>query len=365
VPSDTLAGRTVNRVLPIFIDGTDAVIYLRRGVLAPQTTYVVSIDAGVFVNAAGQPVGAAGDWTFTTLPAPSASGTLRVDRENGPFCTIQGALDAIPNDNTARVRVDVQPGSYHEMLYLTGKRNVTLRGADAATTSISYPNNERLNPGTAGRAMVTALNADGLILEDLTLFNSTPQGGSQAEALRVRGDRVILRRSRFLSRQDTLLLDGRVYVADAYVEGNVDFVWGYGSAYFERSEIKVVARSGVIVQARNDDAGRGYFFVDSRLTSNPGLTNTAFARIDVSEYPNSEVALVDCQVGPHISPEGWTVTGDADTSGLRFLEYRSTDLSGAPLDVSRRHPASRQLDATEAEALRDRASVLGGWDPEQ
>jgi hypothetical protein len=70
-------------------------------------------------------------------------------------------------------------------------------------------------------------------------------------------------------------------------------------------------------------------------------------------------------VGPHISPEGWTVTGDADTSGLRFLEYRSTDLSGALLNVSRRHPASRQLDATQAAALRDRANVLGGWDPEQ
>jgi pectinesterase len=154
-------------------------------------------------------------------------------------------------------------------------------------------------------------------------------------------------------------------VADAYVEGNVDFVWGYGTAYFERSEIKVVARSGVIAQARNDNTQRGYFFVDSRLTSDPGLTNTTFARIDVSEYPSSEVALVDCQVGPHISPEGWTVTGDADTSGLRFLEYRSTDLSGALLNVSRRHPASRQLDANQAAALRDRANVLGGWDPEQ
>ena len=363
VPGDTLAGRPVNRVLPIFIDGTDALIYLRRGVLAPETSYVVSVDPGVFVNTAGQPVGAAADWTFTTGPAPGASDTLRVARENGAFCTIQGALDAIPSNNTARVSVDIQPGTYHEMLYLTGKRNVTLRGADAATTTISYPNNERLNPGTAARAMVTALNADGFIIEDLTLENSTPQGGGQAEAVRVRGERVILRRSRFLSRQDTLLLDGLVYVADVYVEGNVDFVWGYGTAYFERSEIKVVARSGVIVQARNDSTQRGYFFVDSRLTSDPGLTNTTFARIDVSEYPNSEVALVDCQVGPHISPEGWTVTGDADTSGLRFLEYRSTDPSGVLLDVSRRHPASRQLDSAQAAALRDRTNVLGGWDP--
>jgi pectin methylesterase-like acyl-CoA thioesterase len=247
---------------------------------------------------------------------------------------------------------------------VTGKRGVTLRGADAASTVISYPNNEQLNPGTAQRAMVTALSSDDLVIERLTLQNTTPQGGSQAEALRVRGNRVILRDSRFLSLQDTLLLDGLVYVADSYVEGNVDFVWGYGTAYFERSEIKVVGRPGVIVQARNDQNGRGYFFVDSRLTSDPGLGNTTLARIDASEYPDSEVAFVNCQMGSHITAQGWTVTGDTAGPNLRFLEFQSTDLSGQLLNVSQRHPASRQLSANEAAALRDKPSVLGGWDPD-
>jgi len=367
-PPDTLAGRQVNRVLPIFIDGADAVIYPRRAALQPDTRYEVSVDPGVFVDAEGNPVGDTGTarWSFRTGAAPEvdAANGLRVDREAGPFCTIQSALDAIGAGSAGRVEIDVAAGTYHELLYANGKRNVTLRGADAASTVISYPNNDRLNPGTAARAMVTALNADGLIVEGLTLHNTTPQGGSQAEALRVSGDRVILRRSRFLSLQDTLLLDGLVYVADAYVEGNVDFVWGYGTAYFERSEIKVVGRPGVIVQSRNDAAGRGYFFVDSRLTSDPGLGGTTLARIDASLYPDSEVVFIDCQLGAHITPQGWTVTGDTATAALRFLEFRSTDLSGQLLDVSQRHPASRQLDADEAAELRDKASLLGGWDPE-
>jgi len=365
-PPDTLAGRSVNRVLPIFIDGNDAVIYLRRGALAPDTSYDVSIEAGVFVDAEGRSIGdtSAAGWSFRTGAAPSsAGGSVRVAREGGDVCTIQGAFDAIPGGDRGRVEIVVQPGAYHELLYLSGKREVTLRGTDAATTVISYPNNERLNPGTASRAMVTALNADDLIIEGLTLHNTTPQGGGQAETLRVSGERVTLRDSRFLSLQDTLLLDGTVYVADSLVEGNVDFVWGYGSAYFERSEIKVVGRPGVIVQARNGADSHGYVFVDSRLTSDPNLGGTTLARIDASVYPNSEVAYIDCQLGPHITAEGWTVTGDAPTTGLRFLEFGSTDLSGRRLDVSQRHPASRQLDAVEASAFRDRASVLGGWDP--
>ena len=81
-------------------------------------------------------------------------------------------------------------------------------------------------------------------------------------------------------------------------------------------------------------------------------------------YPSSEVAFIDCQLGSHITPEGWTVTGDTAAPALRFLEFRSTDASGQLLNVSQRHPASRQLDAEEAAELRDKASVLGGWDPE-
>jgi len=365
---DTLAGRQINRVLPIFIDGSEVLIYPRRAALAPETSYEIAIDPGVFVDGEGNAVGdtQTASWSFRTGSPPSvdAARGLHVDREDGPFCTIQAALDTLSAGNGPRVSIDLAAGTYHELLYANGKRNVTLRGAGATSTIVSYPNNERLNPGTAARAMVTALNADGLIIEDLTLHDTTPQGGGQAEALRVSGDRVILRRSRFLSLQDTLLLDGLVYVADAYVEGNVDFVWGYGTAYFERSEIKVVGRPGVIVQSRNDAGGRGYFFVDCRLTSDAGLGGTTLARIDASEYPSSEVAFVDCQLGPHITPQGWTVTGDTAAPALRFLEFRSTDLSGRLLNVSQRHPASRQLDDPAAAELRDKPSVLGGWDPD-
>lgn len=58
------------------------------------------------------------------------------------------------------------------------------------------------------------------------------------------------------------------------------------------------------------------------------------------------------------------MTGDTTAPALRFPEFPSTDLSGQLLNVSQRHPASRQLDADEAAELRDTAGVLGGSDRE-
>jgi hypothetical protein len=121
----------------------------------------------------------------------------------------------------------------------------------------------------------------------------------------------------------------------------------------------------VIVQARNAVGAPGYVFVDSRLTSDAGLTGSTLARIDATAYPGSHVAFINCQMGPHISPAGWTITpaGTTATGALRFWEYESTDLLGQPLNVSQRDPASRQISAAEAASMRNRAEVLGGWDP--
>jgi pectin methylesterase-like acyl-CoA thioesterase len=160
------------------------------------------------------------------------------------------------------------------------------------------------------------------------------------------------------------LLSGRVYVVDSYIEGNVDFIWGKGVAYFERSEIRTVGRAGYLVQSRNPASQYGYVFVDSKLSAEPGISGAFLARIDANEYPGSNVAFVNCQMGPHVTPEGWLVTpvGVRATSDLRFWEYSSVGFDGRAVDTSLRAPASRQLSEDQARALRDRVAVLG-WDP--
>jgi pectin methylesterase-like acyl-CoA thioesterase len=186
----------------------------------------------------------------------------------------------------------------------------------------------------------------------------------QAEALRVRSDRCVLRNDDFHSFQDTLLLSGSVYATNCYVEGDVDFIWGQGSVFFDQCEIKAV-HNGYYVQARNPAERPGYVFFRCKLTAAPGVSKCLLARIDADRFPWSQAAFINCQMGAQVPPAGWEARG-TNVSHLRFGEFHSTDAQGKAVDVSRRHPASRQLTEAEAVELSDPAKVLSyhhPWNP--
>jgi pectin methylesterase-like acyl-CoA thioesterase len=360
--TDTIGGKTYNLLRPVFVDGRQAVAYFHQHRLQPNTQYYVTVDASVFSASGFAGVTSTTAWRFTTGPAPTSGSSLSVQAKGGgTHCMVQGALDTIPASNTSAVTVTIGAGIYHEIVYMTGKRNVTLRGADRAGTVITYANNDMLNAGTSGRPMMFITGSNGFVMENLTLHNTTPQGGSQAEALRSNSDQTILRRVNLRSLQDTLLSNERLYVSNSLIEGNVDYIWGGGPTYFDTCEIKTVGRAGYLVQSRNG-TGYGYVFVDSRLTSDSGITGDILARIDASTYPSSHVAFINCEMGPHIAAAGWTVTGTASSS-LRFWEYQSKTPSGAAVNTSSRSSASRQISASEAATMRDKTVILGGWNP--
>jgi pectin methylesterase-like acyl-CoA thioesterase len=373
----TIGGRPFHTVRPVFIEGSDAVVYFHGGALSPRESYFVTVDAGVFLNERGASLGQLSSpegFRFSTRArAPARPDALRVALDgSGDFCTVQGAIDFVPEQNQSPVTITLANGIYHEIVLISNKSGLTLRGEDRKRTQIAYANNDNLQRrlGARFRALVHVENSDNLKLENLTLHNLTSQqppsgAGYQAEALRVEGSHgVVLQNSEFISRQDTLLLSGHVYVVDSRIEGDVDFVWGKGVAYFERTELHTAGRPGYVVQSRNPPGEYGYVFVDSRFTAEPSLSGTFLARIDINEYPGSQVAFVNCKFGSHIAPAGFLVTPVSAqvTPELRFWEYQSTDLDGQPLNVGARSPASRQLLEEEARALRDRAKILG-WDP--
>ena len=286
---------------------------------------------------------------------------------SGDFTTVQAAVDAAPTDSAGRTTILIRPGTYAELVVVPReKKNLTLRGADRHATIIAATNNAVLNPR---RRELFSAEADGFVLENLTLHNTTPKGGKQAETIRVRADRVVLRQCDFKSFQDTLRLDGRVYVRDCYVEGDVDYVWGGGTVYFDRCTFHSL-NNGYLVQSRNGADALGYVFVDCKLTAPPGVERTVLARIEPVRFPHSHVAFVNCALGPHIPPVGWQLdlAPGAERPGpatqLRFEEFQSTDLAGRPLDVGARLPAARQLSAAAAARLRDVGAVFGGWSPD-
>ena len=282
----------------------------------------------------------------------------------GPFCSVQGAIDALPAGNTSAATITIAAGIYHEIVHFASKNNVTLLGEDRNATILEGTNNNDMNPTTSTRSLVGVDSSSGLVVDTITIQNLTPLGGSQAEALRLQScDKCVLRNTNVTSFQDTLLWSGRLYAESCTIAGSVDFIWGTGAAYFNKMQIEDRRASRVNVQARNPASTYGYVFVDSNLTADPGITGQGLGRIDDSMYPASHVAYVNCTMGKHISPAGWTITGGASTSQLRFWEYQSVDPTGAAIDVSQRAAGSTQISATVAQSMRDSDRGARGWQP--
>jgi hypothetical protein len=286
---------------------------------------------------------------------------------SGDFNTVQGAIDFVPNGNTQRVTITVKRGLYNELNFVGAtKPFITLHGEDRTQTVLTYPNNSNFNGSVNGfNRVMFATAANDFTIENLTLRNTTPRGGSQAEAFGVNNaQRVIVSRCNIYSLQDTMLLNGLVFVTDCYVEGDVDFMWGNGTAYFQRCELRAV-NTGYYTQIRNTQTTKGNVYVDCRLTAPAGVTGVYLGRIDptAGQFPYSQVVWINCAMGPHILPEGWLLNNATTAPSVQFWEYRSTDLLGVPLDVSKRIKDSKQIDDATAAQYRDPAFVLNGWNP--
>ena len=366
--TNNFGGKTL-RYEPFEVAGNVVSVELHSHTLNPNEAYHVNIEPGVFKGTngdefAGFTNGSA--WTFSTRAAPSRGLTKLVVAADGTgdFCTPQGAVDYVPDDNHLPVEILVRKGVYYGIVnVMADKADIHFIGEDRKGTIIAGRNNDRLNSGRIGRALVS-VDAGDFTLENITLHNLTPYRGSQAESLRVNADRCILKNADFCSFQDTLLLSGRVYATNCYVEGDVDFIWGQGTVFFDQCEIKAV-HNGYYLQTRNPADRIGYVFNNCKLTAAEGVARCVLARSDLGRFPYSQVAFINCQMGPQVPPEGWEARG-ADSSHLQFVEFHSTDAQGNLLDVSKRLPASRQLTEAEAAGLSDPAKVFArhdDWNP--
>src|SRR5438874_1791212 len=376
---------------PIIIAGNTAWIQLHHALSYGQT-YAVSVDPGVLDDGAGFSGIAADGWRFTTKPAPPSSGSARLDVAvdgSGDFCTVQGAIDFVPTGNTRPVVIDVHKGTYREINYVPpSKPFITVRGEDRDATVIEYANNDRFNvapvsnsnnqciqrrlPGTPDLynfwRSLFGVEATDFTLENITLRNTTPFGGTQAEAFRGNNDRIVLNRVNLTSFQDTLRLQRSGFVTNSYLEGDVDFTWGTGAVFFQKSELKSL-HAAYDSMVRNDQSIHANVYVGNRLTRNPGVPDNSvyLSRIEPLRFPYSEAVFVKNAMDAHIRAVGWQLNPSGTTCdqapNIHFWEFRSTDLTGALIDTGQRLPCSRQLIDADAGPLSDPAFVLDGWVP--
>jgi pectin methylesterase-like acyl-CoA thioesterase len=374
------------KTYPVMVSGNTATVYPHLGVLTTNQSYYVLVDAGVFTNASLGAFAGISDrtlWTFSTKPAnPPANATNFVVAADGSgdFCTVQGAIDSLPDNNVTARTIFIRNGTYREINRITSKHNLKFRGENRKQTVIAYANNANFN-SVSGTRYMFVVSANDIVFENLTLTNATPKGGSQAETIYVNGLRCILNNLDLCSYQDTFLCNGsgnQTYIYKSLVQGDTDFIWGSGTAMFVNSEIRAL-NAGHNCQMRTDISHYGAVFVDCQLTKVSGGTFTThnLGRLSSSSGDpgtNGNAAYINCRMDTHISAAGWFENG-WPTGNLRWWEYQSLNLAGtAPINTNSRAAYSKQLSTAEATPLRNPAIVFGtisggvanggGWIPQ-
>jgi pectin methylesterase-like acyl-CoA thioesterase len=275
------------------------------------------------------------------------------------FKTVQAAVEAAPSSGAA---IYIRPGIYHEKL-VVNKAHIQLRGTGSSASQVvlSYDDSAGTAGGTTKSASVTVSGED-FYAENLTMENTfsrtraLTQEGSQAVALRISGDRSVLRNVRFLGFQDTLYPTGkpaRIYFADCYVEGNVDFIFGDARAYFENCEIHSLAHQVVYITAQSKlhpEELSGYVFNHCRLTADPDAKSVYLGR---PWRAYSTVVFMNTKMDVKI--EGWHEwehDGKPSLPTSFYAEYKSSG-QGA-------NSARRQLSAAEAKQF-ELTVFFDGW----
>ena len=196
------------------------------------------------------------------------------------------------------------------------------------------------------------VDADDVTLKGLTIENHAGPGTQvgQAIALYADGDRLVVDSCRLLGWQDTLFTaplppveiekdgfigpkqsaprrENRQYYKDCYIEGEVDFIFGGATAYFETCTFfsKYVDREVkgyVTAPSTPEGLPFGYVMESCRFRSNCPDGSVYLGR-PWREW--GRAVLLRCVIGPHIKAEGWDDWGKelAHTTSF-FAEYACT-----------------------------------------
>ena len=307
----------------------------------------------------------------TLSPAPAAqsgsSSQTTVAPSGAAFSTVQAAIDAAPAAGAPRWTIRVRPGRYHGAVHIPrGKAPISIIGDDPAGTSITF-DRKASDLGADGVAIGTFRSAtmfvegDDVVLENLTVENAAGPVG-QAVALRLDGDRIIVRNSRLLGWQDTLLVNrGRHYFQDTFIAGHVDFIFGAGTSYFSRCHVHAW-RDGYLTAASTPaDQPYGLVFADSIITGEPEVKT--FLGRPWRDF--AATVFLRTVMGAAVVAEGWNNWSQPERERTaRYAEFGSSGPGALAFD--RRVTWAKKLDAAEAGRFTV-AAVLAGpdkWNPQ-
>lgn len=260
------------------------------------------------------------------------------------YKTVQSAVNSVPTDNTESKVIFIKNGEYNERVTIDVP-NVSLLGEDAEKTHIYY--SAAVSEGTAvdmwtRNAMYIGSNGDGFTAENLTVENSfayTNGSDQQADALCIVADKTACVNVRLVGYQDTLLTDSRIkgedgnyevtrqYFYKCYITGNVDFIYGAGSSYFDDCDI--VARytsykpDGCFTAPRTyASTDYGMVFNDCRFLAEDGVGDDTY-RLSRPWGKDASTTFINCYMGRAVSDVGYGDMSGNSYKNARFSEYAS------------------------------------------
>jgi len=248
--------------------------------------------------------------------------------------TIAEAFTAAPNNAAARFLVLITNGTYNlggdgtnpqdiVLKLPSGKNNVSLIAQSKDKVILQG------NPGQGIKNAVLSIEANDLYVENVTIEHKDGIVNSgQKPALNPAGDRNVYNGIRLRSKQDTQVTGGnRSFYYKSTIEGDVDFICGGGTHWFEECKLVSVA-PGYIVAPNHDAAVKyGYVFNNNTITA---ATNYYLGR----PWQNSPRAVyLNTKMINEPNTLGWANMG---TYPALFAEYNSVNGNGIAVNTDNR-----------------------------
>lgn len=284
---------------------------------------------------------------------------------SGDFFTVQEAINAVPDyRKNARTTILIKEGSYKEKVIIPASKNaVSLIGQGEVKITYddyaSKPNIFGENKGTSGSSSCYIYAPD-FYAENITFENTSGPVG-QAVACFVSADRAYFKKCRFLGFQDTLYTYGkgcRQYYDECYIEGTVDFIFGWSTAVFNRCHIHSIGNGYITAPSTDKGQKYGYVFYNCEITANSDVDKVYLSR---PWRPYAQAVFIQCNMGKHILPEGWDNWRNKNNEKTVFYaEYKS---KGEGANPEKRVAYSKQLKNTEGYSIEEVLSGNDGWNP--
>lgn len=289
---------------------------------------------------------------------------LVVDQNgNGDFKTVQEAISSVPDFRKNRTTIYIRNGIYKEKLILpASKTNITMLGENLDSVILTHDdfaskkNSFGEEMGTTGSTSFYIFG-DGFRAENITFENSSGPVG-QAVAVRIDGDMVAFNNCRFLGFQDTLYPHGehsKQYYKNCYIEGSVDFIFGWSRAVFENCTIFCKSKGYITAPSTDQDNEYGFVFLNCRITGSAPEGSVYLGR---PWRPYGRSVFIHCELDKLIKSEGWHNWRKVENETTAYFAEYENHGPGAISD--NRVKWSHQLSANEAE-IYTIGNILGDW----